>query len=74
VYVGAVPPFRELTLNVTVVPSHTLVDGLAVTVADGVSMLSTLIERAPVTIAGIAQVALLVIFTVTTSPFTGTYE
>jgi len=74
VYVGAVPPFIELTLNVTVVPSHTLVEGLAVTVADGVSMLSTLMLRAPVAIAGIAHVALLVIFTVTTSPFIGTYE
>jgi hypothetical protein len=73
VYAGEVPPFAALTENVTVVPSHTLADGLTLMFADGVSIVSTLIDLDPLTDDGNAHDALLVMVAVITSPFDGMY-
>lgn len=62
------PPLVVFAVNVTEVPEHIVVPGLAVTLIVGVTLGSMVILILPVIVAGEAQGALLVISQLTISP------
>lgn len=64
------PPLVGVAVNVTEVPEHIVLPGLADTLTEGVTLVVTvMVIPVLVAVAGDAQVALLVITQVTISPF-----
>ena len=67
---GDGPPFTVAAVNVTIVPAHTVVPGTAVILTDGVRNETMVMVMELLAVSGTAH-ELLVICTVTTSPFAG---
>ena len=64
------PPFVAVAVNVTLIPGHIVLPGLAAMLTDGATVDTTLIViPAAVAVVGLAQASDDVITTVTTSPF-----